>query len=196
MENKVVVIRDALSKKNFQICLTEVKSYQKKTIQSFKDDHREYSNRWYPEPHTTVPNIIEKLIWSKKVRKKILPLGDLSWKWFLIGKTVGFEVQATFYSKPDDHYDWHVDHVHLKNDLSAGRVLNYILYLTELKGGELQLSDDFGLADSPKRNIDYHVGMTIKPEKNKLVIIPSWIPHRVLPTPKGERITINGHIGL
>ena len=113
----------------------------------------------------------------------------------MCNKASSFEVQVTLYEKPDDLYVWHVDHSSLEPN-SNRRILNYILYLTEPEGGNLDITDDYTYKGEDLLNKSFPIGTSIKPKKNRLVIMPSWIPHRVNPVTSGKRLTINGHISL
>ena len=183
MDN-ILLIKNALSDKHLELCLQEVESNRKLATPSELDDVN-FSTRWYPPAKSLIPNIIEELLWSDKVKKEIIPLKDLAWKWFLSGRAAAFEVQVTFYLK-NNFYSWHTDH-----ETGVNRILNYILYISEVEGGVLQIANDYEGEDK-----EYNIDLEVKPEVNKLVIIPSWMKHRVVPVISGERMTINGHVGI
>ena len=67
----------------------------------------------------------------------------------------------------------------------------------DFEGGELELSfkTDIDVYNN-KLPFNPPVHMVITPKKNTLVIIPSDMWHRVKPITKGERRTVNGHIGF
>ena len=183
----ILTIDNALSKKDFSACVKEIEDNN--NSKPFKAWWFSFS-RWHPKPDTVISNIIEKMLWSKKVTEPASKFGDLSWKWFVCRFALGFEVQVTSY-KLKNHYKWHVDHAD-----GDGRILNYILYMTEVDGGELEVCDITTLKIGTKAGDKYHKTISIKPKKNRLVIIPTWIIHRVNPVKTGNRITINGHIKI
>ena len=75
----------------------------------------------------------------------------------------------------------------------------YIDIDSDFTGGENQISNDEYIIGND--NTPYNVDISTKPKDNMLIIMPSWVTHRVSPVfckskdkLKG-RITINGHIG-
>ena len=107
------------------------------------------------------------------------------------------ETQYTVYKK-GGKYHWHVDSAidDIRNPKT--RVANYIFYMNDdFEGGELELSfkTDIDIYDN-KLPFNPPVHMVITPKKNTLVIIPSDMWHRVKPITKGERRTVNGHVGF
>lgn len=105
--------------------------------------------------------------------------------------TTRHETFVTIY-KNNNQYDWHTD-------IGAGynRVLNWIFYVdmgSKFTGGELEV-------DTTHVDLPYTATVTVKPEDNKMVIMPSHYRHRVLPIKMSSnrlfdgRVTVHGHIG-
>ena len=82
------------------------------------------------------------------------------------------------------------------------RVINWVLYINingDFTGGENQISNDlYDVGNQQPYNID----ISTPPKDNMLIMMPSWITHRVTPVfcnhkdKLRSRITINGHIGF
>jgi len=148
-------------------------------------------DRWYPPAGNKLIKIAEEMIYAENIKKEVDNYRDLAWRWFVSEiANSRFEVQTTKYHiDPNYRYMWHTDH-----NVAALRTLNYILYLNDnFKGGELQVSGEL-IRNLPTRD-DYEITLNLKPEKNMLVIMPSWMLHRVLPITSGSpRLTLNGHV--
>ena len=117
-------------------------------------------------------------------------LRDLSWKGWRPNIQFGWEIQWTKYKTGgEQRYTWHVDTAHQ-------RLLNYICYMTDdFEGGETQIAIEHEYNKPDDKLDEYQVLHTVEPKQGRLLIMPSWLIHRVLPTKKGgDRITLNGHI--
>ena len=196
IEDKILILDDVIDEAILE-GFVEMLPFMKDSLPR-NDEWANYSNRWFPPSNTPIPNTISKLLRSKKILEPARKKGDLSWKWFVLDITHPFEVQITDYAKDTDHYEWHVDHFfEAHNDKPAtNRLLNYIFYLIEPQtGGELELANDETLKHVPGHGYEFFDTVKIKPKKNRMVLMSSWIPHRVLPS-KGRRVTINGHVGI
>jgi len=151
-------------------------------------------DRWFPPSGNKLIKIAEDMIFAEDIMSEVEKIRDLAWRWFVTSTNTGFEVQVTKYHlSPEYRYGWHTDNI---ADLDEKlRILNYIFYLNDdFEGGELQLSKSLN-RKSFNDIQEFPVAFTIKPEKNMLVMIPSWILHRVLPVTSGSsRLTLNGHV--
>ena len=136
-------------------------------------------------------NIVSKYMFSREMMDLCSSLKDGAFK--NIEHTNHHESKLTFYG--NNHvYEWH-------NDIKYGRLINWILYVdidSDFTGGENQISND-DLTENYSDN--YNIDISTKPKDNMLIMMPSWVTHRVAPVfckskdkLKG-RITINGHIG-
>jgi len=86
--------------------------------------------------------------------------------------------------KVNGHYDWHTDS---GTNLSEHRKLSFVLGLSDIddyKGGILELNLS-GNAKKPHK---------LKLKKGRLVVFPSYIPHRVTKVTEGERLTLVGWV--
>jgi PKHD-type hydroxylase len=81
------------------------------------------------------------------------------------------------------HYEWHVDPMTKPIDCNMHRKLSFSLMLTEpedYEGGELLISPT-----GKDGNI-----ASLKPAKGDLIAFYSFMPHKVAPVTKGERISL------
>lgn len=185
------VFDDEMLKKLTEVCENKLKmdelTHEHEIV---NEEHRKYCLRWYPPVGDFIANTIENVVYGKEVFEKAFELEDYSWSVFINNMAPNFEVQVTKYSL-NDKYDWHCD-------INDRRVLNYIFWLkVPVEGGELQISDQIpeGPADTFGTR-EYNVYKTITPKVNRIVIVSSWLMHRVKPVISGERVTINGHVSL
>jgi Rps23 Pro-64 3,4-dihydroxylase Tpa1-like proline 4-hydroxylase len=117
---------------------------------------------------------------------KMIPLSDNS------------ECQYTVYPVGGS-YSWHLDAVLTDGHYSRPfRIANYIYYTNDdFDGGELHISYKKDVDITKKNCTDELVAdLIIVPKKNTLIIMPSDAWHTVTPVTKGERRTVNGHIGF
>jgi len=187
---EVAVIDNILEDWLFEDLLKEFKKDKKYFKTEDRGDLAKYE-RWYPERKSKISKISESCIFSEKVKKHVNDFKDLSWRMLLSDMPVNFEVQVTKY--PSDAtlgYDWHTDHI-----TPMRRILNWILYIEDnFEGGELLISEKL-IRGTPGRNVEFPIGQSIKPKKNRLVMMPSWMIHKIKPVTSGlPRVTINGHI--
>jgi len=192
LKDMVIIKQNVLSEEDFEKCLDIIKAYR------FQPQERGLANykRWHPETGTFIPNTLVEVLNQEDIKNEANGKPDLSWKWFIGNYASQLEVQVTVYEE-GDFYRWHIDHSGITADEHLRRILNFILYVkVPEEGGELQLSSDFDQMEGCDYDCDHTIGMSIKPKKNMLVIVPSWIPHKVTSIIKGNRVTINGHIAL
>lgn len=192
---EILIVDHFLDKPVFDTCQEEIKKNKDLLLSDNRYKSVSFS-RYYPEVNTLIPNVIDDNLFSPKIHSLIENFHDGYWKLFNERLATGFEVQVTLYQKKlENQYTWHVDHLVDSNQRYFGlRVLNYILYINDVsKGGELEIADHFTKYDPYRKS--YNISQTIKPKANRLVIVPSWLIHRVKPMLTDEkRITINGHI--
>jgi len=169
--------------------------------------------RYYHFEPGPIIDVLEKKLYSKEIVAFSDGCADLAWQW--IRRASGYEVQLTRYNSGIDEYFWHSDH-HRPVDAESGfRVLNWILYLGECdyEGGELELSKDVPALEPGNEATDYDrkmgtdtgnvsVWKSVKPKKNRMVVMPSYLLHRVKRHKSktddfmDARITLNGHYFL
>lgn len=192
MPHEILEMRNCLSDEDFNTVLREIEEHKNDFIDQSIATAASFT-RWYPENTTAISKIIDKLLYGERVREETKNFKDLSWSLLRNEICTNYEVQITKYIPNSPHkYDWHVDH------LRTGRMMNYILYLTTPEeGGELEINLDPTSIGEPIGNGNYQIDMSIKPEKNKIAIMPAHYLHRVKPT-KGSipRLTLNGHISI
>ena len=178
-----------------EICQIELENPENNFLDKQGEDYvnqtqyRDINKRWYPPPNHYVTNLIRDFLYGEKLLKLTENLGDFAWICFNNRFTKTFELQVTEYLK-NNKYDWHTDF-----ELMRMRMLNYIFYLTEPEGGELQISNEV-LNSFNFEKQEFNIYKSIKPKINRLVIMPSWLAHRVTPIISGKRLTVNGHINL
>jgi len=193
---EILVVDDFLSTNQLFQCQQEITANKSKREAEKNGKHASYS-RYYPDVNTMIPNTINDTLFTDKIHNLIKDFHDGFWKLFNEQLALGFEVQVTAYKKKlKNKYDWHVDH-RIENDRYPGiRVLNYILYMSDVAdGGELEIADYYGKHDPNRKK--YNIIKTIKPKTNRLALMPSWMVHRVKPIKSDDtRITINGHVFL
>lgn len=148
-------------------------------------------------PLTERVNImIAELLARDDIRDTIRPWSDHSWRCAFNKSPGSMEVGISRYQANGIGYVWHVDHAD-----GLRRILNFVINLNDVRGGELQWCDapmemHQLQPDCPEED-RFHANPlgTIAPSKGQLVIMPSHYPHRVMPSPD-LRITLHGHIRL
>ena len=154
---------------------------------------RVYINEFYDRTliNSDILRIIDSNMFAESVYNKI-PVIELLLK--LIPSSTYSDCQYTVYKKGAG-FKWHIDS---GSTPTSHRIANYIYYLNDdFEGGELELSfiNDIDYGDITHVS-EPLADLVIIPKKNTLVIIPSNMWHMVKPVTKGERKTINGHIGF
>jgi len=199
MFQNIMILDNLFSQSGYEyirnVCLEELKKSKKefKEMDEMKDeiDVRKYNNRFYPKNDHFLTFLMGNTLFGyEKILETAKNLQDFSWGLYnRKALTTKYEVQVTHYIE-NDHYGWH-------SDLTNGRLFNYIYYVTEpQEGGELQISNTNAIEKDEFKTKEFNIIQTIEPKKNRLVIMPSWIIHRVKPINKGNRITLNGHITM
>lgn len=186
LRKNILIIDNALSVEDFKLCEDVIYKENRVVKMLIEEDKFRSYTRWLPRSGSIIPRLMEKVIWSEKVHNAAKPLCDLAWKDLIMKYILNYEVHVTTYSKQKDHYKWHID--------NERRSLNYIFYLTDCEGGFLQVSDYTDHDGEPWPNESFSVGLSVKPKRNRMVIMPSWYIHRVTPLISGERVTVNGHV--
>lgn len=118
------------------------------------------------------------------------PLNDYSWRMYFNGFADRFETAISKYPA-GGFYRWHTDHTSLR------RLLVFIVFLSEEVGGNLEictaaLDNDF-LKNGGHKTLDPE--FICDPEIGKLIMFPSYYPHRVRSC-TADRYVMHGHVCL
>lgn len=191
-DNNVLVLDDLFSSTDFNNIKKYAESYYSKpTDASQSDDIRNY-DRWHPDPDSPSIRLLMDKIWNTILTQNI---ADASWKSVSLFAAHYWEIQLTKYQK-DGFYQWHED---LSNPYKNLMMLNFIFYLSDVEGGELVISNKKDHGNQWWTDINYSEipeDLVVNPRPNRLVVAPSWKLHKVNKVTNGERITLNGHIGV
>jgi len=180
----VIIIDNFLKKEDFKLVKNEVEGNQHLINSTPKYKDTKQYLRWdidrYYEGHrqdSDILKIIQEGLFQGKLAKEAKKYFEPPWIYLPV--TTRHETQVTKYST-GNNYMWHADN-------TGGRLMNYILYMNDdFKGGQLAMSF------TDKKHID----SVITPKTNRLVVMPSFYWHKVKTIIKGERYTVNGHIGM
>jgi|TARA_R110000851_G_scaffold176612_1_gene323309 Rps23 Pro-64 3,4-dihydroxylase Tpa1-like proline 4-hydroxylase len=156
--------------------------YCRVNLDDYYDDDRSKSD---------IIKIIHTKLFNEKMYSNIPETEELL---KMIPLSSNSECQYTVY-KPGGLYSWHIDSMLTEIYYTRPfRMANYIYYLNDdFEGGELNISFN----KNKYVNTETLTGdLVITPKKNTLVIMPADAWHMVSPIIKGERRTINGHIGF
>ena len=171
-------------------------SYDRIYIDNYYKDFRDISY---------ILNLISKKLFSDKIYQKSFKINDSSF--ILLRKSTKHETQVTSYGN-NDGYNWHIDNDDSdKIESWNGRILNYIIYLNDkgFSGGNLEIINEYpsdGDVLCSKYKKDHKADYIIKPKNGRLVIMPSYLIHRVTKINNSNsdfmnrRLTINGHVGF
>ncbi|MEO8184848.1 MAG: 2OG-Fe(II) oxygenase [Deltaproteobacteria bacterium] len=195
----ILMFDDALEPAAFERCRRAIDALSQRMVDRDALDgkirYRRYQD--YAEPDPTLLEELSALIFSDLVLGLANRCHDLAWRWLAAGISQAIDIQVTSYSH-GSQYLWHTDH------MVRGRTHNFILYMTDpqhYSGGELQISHDEPRHSSVEADsVQCH--QTIPPARNRLLLMPSHLMHRVTPvkcfTPTPElwqtRLTVNGHL--
>jgi len=126
---------------------------------------------------------------SDKLCDAIRDWQDLSWRAVYNGAIKAQESALSIY-QPGDGFDWHVDHCEFP------RILSWLVALNEPRGGELEWTTD-PFPGGPNAHKEFQPGWIERqpPTLNTLVLMPTYYPHRALPT-YGERYVLHGHFRI
>ena len=196
----VIIRENFLSPAEFEACVDEVLRNKQK-FERHDWDGKSFG-RLYITEASHLTETISKKLFSAELINEVYRHHDLTWQWYRMANNVEFQV--TSYGNGDS-YGWHTDHgIHVSPFIP--RVANFVLYLTEgFKGGELRVSDELCLPfKHVPRQRPILNSYLIEPKKNRLVIMPSYVFHRVeeVVVEDGKvdlmdtRVTINGHMQL
>lgn len=159
-----------------------------------EDGIRNYE-RWYPSENDEDRNedlieVARAMMEHEDIQDASIPWTDLSWKGWRKNIPFQYELQFTRYlSGKNNRYEWHVDTV-------GSRLLNWIYYLNDdFEGGETEIAVEDEFIWEREERHKHNVFKKFKPTKNSLLIMPSWLIHRVKPVLNGaNRQTLNGHV--
>lgn len=142
-------------------------------------------------------SVTSKLLTEKSVWDSVENFRDYSWKAYYSTLAQKFEVALSHY--PDGHfYRWHCDHYEAdtERDKQPMRVLNFILFLSDNPGGELDISTEAVTEEYLKEHgFNFTPNITFPPKTGDMVIFPSYYVHQVRPT-VGVREVMHGHVCL
>jgi Rps23 Pro-64 3,4-dihydroxylase Tpa1-like proline 4-hydroxylase len=196
----ILTVNNFLSENNLLSIEEEIReSINKFSIE--KDEHRKLNriqldDVWENDRDSSnILSIISNDLFSKNMLKIYNSINDSSFR--LIEISNKHETQITIYNDKNE-YSWH-------NDKVKGRIINWVLFIDlgmDFTGGENQISyDEINVNSLTKiENVKPHI--ITKPKGNMLLLMPSWVSHRVSPVKSSNnditkgRITINGHIGF
>lgn len=174
----------------------EIKEEVKKQVLRLKDPDSTVSKDFY-KLHLTkgkIRDIIDKNLFDKNMMDIYANIPETAFK--LIPSSTHHETEITVY----DHrgsYTWH-------EDCKGSRIANYVLMIDlgmKFEGGHTQFSNT-GESDTSVFSALNEVSLDIKPKGNQLIIMPTWVLHKVTqikPLSKNllhTRITVNGHIAF
>lgn len=162
--------------------LTELESY----LSNFSTSNALLAGNGYSEEvrksQTKMHKVDEVNKWFfDKIKKQIAYVNDNSYRFDL----TGFEFfQYTEYNQQGSHYDWHMD-MYLDGSLELHKLtrkLSISLVLSdqeEYQGGEFQIVGP-----------SFQKPVTIEQRRNRMLIFPSYLYHKVTPIISGNRRSI------
>ena len=118
-----------------------------------------------------------------KLRYMVMDLNSRYFRYDVTGFSEG--LQFAEYRSPDGNYNWHVDRI----GNFIPRKLSISVQLSDpdsYEGGDLELCD----ADQNDENYI----MRLPRARGKLLMFPSWMPHRVTPVTSGVRHSLVGWV--
>jgi len=210
-QSEILVMDDFLNLKDYTLVCDEIKKKEfEEIVITFPNGEEvsKYRRHYHLEPGPII-DIFDKKLYSKDLLLYADKQPELSWQW--LRRSTKFEIQLTSYLD-GGHYRWHTDHNNPTGNI-AHRTFNFIYYLTDGKftGGELQISNNIP-ADKPgeeqtsytKLGYDIPIWKSIKPKKNRFVMLPSYYVHSVNKVNLDKnykdlfdsRLSINGHLSL
>ena len=198
----ILEIQDCIYDDTLQLLREELEENasrnSKDTTHDFKQDEygvivdriKVYNTRW-------ATSVAAKLLTEKSVWDSVEDFRDYAWKAYYATLAQKFEVALSRY--PDGHfYRWHCDHYEadVAKHNQPMRVLNFVLFLSDNPGGELDISTEAVTEDYLEQyGFNFTPNISFPPKIGDMVIFPSYYVHRVRPT-VGVRETLHGHICL
>ena len=214
--NNIILIDNFISNDEILKCKDEINNIKNILREDRFDDEKNINvvaryNRIYLDEHykgfrdnSYILKLIHEKLFADKIYDKANRINDLSF--ILLKKSTNHETQITSYNN-NDEYNWHVDSGDER--IWSGRILNYILFLNDknFSGGNLEIINSYPLGNIKSISEQYknsHPDYIIKPKNGTLVIMPSYLIHRVTKIKiddinsdsMNRRLTINGHIGF
>lgn len=112
----------------------------------------------------------------KKVTDSVRKINNDTYEFDLIGAE---PFQYTIYNDSEKgEYDWHNDILISNNETTRKISVSILLSNTyDFKGGAFLFSID-------------GIPVEVEQEKGRMIIFPSWVPHRVMPVLKGTRVSL------
>jgi hypothetical protein len=130
---------------------------------------------------------LEDLIMNDGIRNQIKDWGDLSWRLVWNRLIQSKEINVSDYQRNGTGFHWHVDH------WSRTRVLNWMTTIEQEDESFLDWCDEPFVEGEPF-NPAYYKTLPMIP--NRLVIMPSWYPHRVRIEHGARRLALHGHFNM
>ena len=150
----------------------------------------------YSTPVAT--SVSAKLLTERAIWNATADLRDYVWKAYYATLTQRFEVALSRYTD-GQFYQWHCDHYlsGVPPKEQPLRLLNFVLFLTENPGGELDISTEAVTDEYFQEHgfTGFTPIITFPPKIGNMVIFPSYYVHQVRPT-VGVREVMHGHISL
>lgn len=121
---------------------------------------------------------------------------DYSWRCVYSRCPGTYEVGVSRYQPGGSGYTWHTDHAD-----GLARVLNFIIFLNDVEGGELEWCSDAMAQHQMQSDCPDELKFDAEPEgvvetrKGRLVIAPAHYPHRVRTSPS-LRVVLHGHMRI
>lgn len=101
---------------------------------------------------------------------------------FNIGSIINDIQYTTYHAENQGFYNWHIDTFFLSNTRAYDRKVSVIIQLSDsddYEGGDFEIDSKY----EPPNREDLR-------KKGTIIVIPSFIPHRVTPVTKGTRKSI------
>lgn len=195
----VVVVDDALDAPTFERCRAAIDARVPSMRAHSVYDGKIRFRRWqdYDAPDPVLLQAVADCLYEPSILLAANREHDLAWRWFAAGVASAIDLQLTSYAE-GGQYTWHTDH------LVRGRTHNFILFMSDaaaFTGGELQISYAAPTLELVERG-GVKPDRVVRPARNRLVLMPSHLLHRVTPVSGvraeqdvwSTRLTINGHV--
>lgn len=136
--------------------------------------------------HDGLDALLVDLMQSRKMQKLVARWTDHAWRCVASQAITAHETFMSIY-QPGDSFSWHTDHQ------IEHRILAWFLPLNEPGGGELtytRVAWDLRRAGKPPCGPDQF--KHFPPKRNRMLIMPAWVPHRSQRAKRTRRL-LHGH---
>lgn len=186
--SKAIVVENFLP----EHVLDELESYQLMAT-AFADERNAgivSRSKWEIECWSAHAELMD-FVRSDELRHLCEDWEDLSWRLVLNDEIKTCEMAVSIY-EPGCGFNWHVDHI--MSD--RRRVLNWMLTMRQTDTSYVEWNQDaMPHSDTPHTFTPSPGSVTaVGMEPNRLVLMPSWYPHRIVS--KGQRTAFHGHFGI